>query len=112
METTTPAPESRHNARIVRPRVDIIEQADEVLIYADMPGVSADNLEITLERKVLTLHGKVATDQTLYQRAFTLSGEIDRDGINATIRNGVLTLVLPKSAEKPETVQRIAVNPA
>lgn len=96
--------------RVFKPAVDIVEREEGLLVYADMPGVSADALDITLEKNMLTLHGKAG--DTVYQRAFTLSKRIDQDNIDAMIKDGVLTLVLPKPEQVAPISRRIAVKTA
>ena len=79
-------------------------------MLAEMPGVPSDGVDITLERRVLTIHGRTAAaDHGGYQRVykeyadgdyervFTLSENIDRDRIEARLSDGVLHLVLPKA---------------
>ncbi len=97
--------------KVYTPAVDILERKDDIVVTADMPGVDEKTVDITLEKNVLTIYGMVEPQfpegQRLalseygvgdYQRAFTLSEEVDRDRINASVRNGVLRLVLPKAA--------------
>lgn len=97
------------------PDVDIIERKDDILLVADMPGVDEKSVDITLEKNVLTINGYVEPEIPPtcclayaeysigdYQRTFTLSDEIDRNGIEATVKNGVLRLTLPKAAEMKE----------
>jgi HSP20 family protein len=97
--------------RIFKPDVDIIEAENETLLTADLPGVDDKSLDITLEKNVLTIRGQVDSQIPAgyrlaygeyevgdYERAFTLSDEVDKDRIQATIKNGVLRLVLPKAA--------------
>lgn len=92
------------------PSVDILEMKDEIVVTADMPGVDEKSVDISLEKNVLTIYGMTDPDLQKtsrpfsaeygvgdYQRAFTISEEIDRDGIKATVKNGVLRLVLPKA---------------
>src|ERR1700758_3676934 len=92
------------------PPADIYETRDSIVVMADMPGVSPDGVDITLERRVLTIRGRsVANEHSGYQRVyneyadgdyervFTLSENIDRDRIEATLKDGVLQLVLPKA---------------
>ena len=92
------------------PRTDIFESKDQLLLLADMPGVKEDAVDITLEHNVLTINGHVESPKYEgysltyaeygigdYRRVFTLSNEIDRDSIQASVKNGVLKLVLPKS---------------
>ena len=103
------------------PRADIFETKDGIDVLVDMPGVSAETVDITLEKNVLTINGYVEPygpeGYTLawaeyrdgdYQRRFTLSDEIDREKIEANIRDGVLRLHLPK-AEAAKT-RKIAVS--
>jgi HSP20 family protein len=107
---------------VYTPAVDIMERKDDIVLLADMPGVDETSVDITLEKDVLTIYGKVDTktsgEYTLYlseygtgdyQRVFTLTEEVDRDKIQATVKNGVLRLVLPK-AEAVKT-RKIAVKP-
>ena len=97
--------------RVFKPDVDIIERKDDTVLTADLPNVDEHSLDITLEKNVLTIRGsveqKIPAGYRLaygeyevgdYERAFTLSDEVDKDRINATIKNGVLRLVLPKAA--------------
>ncbi|MFN2129904.1 MAG: Hsp20/alpha crystallin family protein [Anaerolineae bacterium] len=94
------------------PRVDIYETDDAIVVVADMPGVDESSLDITLENNELTINGYVEPmqpeDYSLtyaeyregdYVRSFRLSDEIDREGIEATLKNGVLCLNLPKVKE-------------
>jgi HSP20 family protein len=78
--------------------------------FAEMPGVALDGVDITLGRRLLRIRGRsAASDHSNYQRvyaeysggdyerAFTLSENIDRERIEATLKDGVLHLVLPKA---------------
>ena len=92
------------------PPADIYETRDSIVVLAEMPGVALDGVDITLERRVLTIRGRSAANDHAgyqrvyneyangdYERAFTLSENIDRDRIEATLKDGVLHLVLPKA---------------
>ncbi len=91
------------------PSVDIFEDDKKLTVIADMPGVKPDNLEIDLRKDVLSIIGDVepleSSDETdvlrefrtgRYLRQFTLSEIIDQDKIEASLKNGVLRLTLPK----------------
>ena len=104
----------------VAPEVNIFETKDGYLIEAEMPGVSKDGLEITLEGNEITIvghrHNEVATGIPLfrernladYRRVFELDPAIDARRIAAKMDQGVLSLTLPKSeGVKP---RRIAVD--
>lgn len=103
----------RASARnVFRPLVDLVETSEAVLLEADLPGVDERSVDITLENRVLTVRGRVEPPQFEgmtpvhteygigdYERSFTLSDEIDRDRIEAAVRNGVLRVTLPKSRQ-------------
>lgn len=103
--------EATRPALVYRPTTDIYETEEQVVVVADMPGVAPEDVDVTLERRVLTIHGRVPDVQHEgyrrvyaeygegdFERVFTVSEEIDRDRIQATHKDGVLTLHLPKSA--------------
>ena len=119
-------PEGSEPTRAVRlytPNVDIIERKDGIELIADMPGVDESSIDITLEKHILSIYGKVEPENPEgyrpvyseygigdYRRSFTLSEEIDSDGISASVKDGVLRLVLPK-AEKAKS-RKIPVKSA
>jgi HSP20 family molecular chaperone IbpA len=105
------------------PRADIYETDDELVVVADMPGVDENSVEVTLEKNVLTITGNVDLVQPEnfslayaeyeegdYERSFTLSNEIDLNSIEATVKDGVLRLHLPKIGEAK--TKKIAVKAA
>jgi HSP20 family molecular chaperone IbpA len=110
-------------SRVFVPQVDIYTAGEEIVILADMPGVSENDIDISLEKNVLTINGFVsiaAPDgyELVYseygvgdfQRSFTLSEEIDQDKIEASLSNGMLHLRLPKVPEAK--ARKIAVTVA
>jgi HSP20 family protein len=121
-EETRPARVERAR-RVFAPAVDILETHDDILILADMPGVNQDNIEVTLEKNILTLRGTVQSHAPQgydldyaeyeggdYERTFTLTEDIERDKIEASIKDGVLQVRLPKAG--PARVRRIPVKAA
>jgi len=107
--------------KVYAPRVDIYENKDTIVLVADMPGVDEKSVDITLEKNVLTIVGDVPQtnyngynisyaeyETGDYQRAFTISDEVDRDKIDASVKNGVLKVTLHK-AEKAK-VKKIAIK--
>jgi HSP20 family protein len=103
------------------PRADIYETDDEIVVVADMPGVDENTVDITLENNVLTINGYVEPMELEgyslayaeysvgdYQRAFSLSDQVDREKIEAELRDGVLRLHLPKITEAK--VRKIAIK--
>lgn len=102
------------------PRIDIWESDEELVLYADLPGVSPEDLDIQFENRELRIHGKVGPrheDRNFlygeygigdFYRTFTIGETIDSKKISAELQNGILTLHLPKTeAVKP---RRIAVK--
>ena len=105
------------------PRVDIVETGDALEILADMPGVTKDSVEVTLEQRLLSIRGRadVSVPEGFaplyleyqpgdYERSFTLSDAVDPAGIEARVRGGVLHLRLPKAGSAKR--QRIEVKAA
>ncbi len=112
------AAERVRNVKTFVPRVDIYENKNALYLIADMPGVDEKTVDIALEKNILTLTGRVEEERIAganlmyseyeigdYERVFTLSDEIDRDKIAATVKNGVLRLELPKAEKvKPKKI--------
>lgn len=116
-------PEQTRNRRVYSPRVDIFEKQGAIVLLADMPGTDEKNINISLEKNILTITGKVdvehRTDSRLayaeygigdYSRSFSIPDDIDRNKIEASIKSGVLSLVLPKA--EPEKARRIEIKAA
>jgi HSP20 family molecular chaperone IbpA len=102
--------ERTRNRKVFVPKADIIETGSEMILYADMAGVNEKTVEVTLEKNVLTIRGTVPPaefagrsicyaeyDVGDYERVFTISDEVDRDRIEAVVKNGVLKLTLRKA---------------
>lgn len=104
--------------RVYVPRADIYETKEGLTLVMDVPGADEQSVDITLEKNVLTINAYPAAvkfgEHTLayseysegdYQRSFAISNEIDSANIAAEVKNGVLTLRLPKVAEvKPQKI--------
>ena len=97
----------------IAPTVDVFETNDGITIQADMPGCSPDSLQIEVEEDTLTLEGRAEfappagfkerlaeNEPILYTRSFQLRADLDREKITASLRDGVLSLVLPRAEEK------------
>lgn len=113
--------EATRTGPVYRPLTDIYETDTSVMVLAEMPGVGPDDIEVTLDRRVLTIRGRATSGapegyrqvyrdyaEGDYERVFTVSENIDGDGIRATQKNGVLILELPKAA--PAQARRIDVT--
>lgn len=96
--------------RVFIPRADIYETNDQIVLAVDLPGAREEQIDITLEKNVLTLHAYVNPEELEgyslilteyevgdYQRSFKLPDEVNQDKIEATYSEGVLRLFLPKA---------------
>lgn len=113
------AQESTTPTRAFIPIADIYESENALTVVLEMPGVSRDNVDVNIEDGVLTVEGRIdfAKYQELqpvyseynvghYRRTFRISSQIDQSGITAEMRDGIITLELPKvEVAKPRRVQ-------
>ena len=110
MTDKTQVAETRREEAALLPPVDVIEDAGGITLYADLPGVPKDKLNIQVETDTLTLEGEVvlampegmeATHAEVslprYRRVFTLSKELDSEKVGAEFNHGVLKLRIPKA---------------
>ena len=115
--TMTAAPpstehETERTVRTVSPRADIFETDTAFVILADMPGVDPDGVELVADKDTLVVRGRVTSaspnvhprqvehrefELADYHRTFTLTEDLDSDGITGTFRDGVLRVEVPKS---------------
>lgn len=104
--------ETQAERLIFTPLIDIFESEEGLVLYADLPGVSSETLELQVQNNKLTLFGRVTPtlpeDAILYHgeyqvgdflRSFILSDEVDYDHITASMNHGVLKVVLPKAPQ-------------
>ena len=111
--------ESTFPSRVFLPTTDIYESQDALTVILEMPGVAKDNVELRVEDNVLNVSGRLDfskyqglqplyTEYNVgnYSRSFRLSSAIDQNKIGAELKDGVLSLVLPKVEQaKPRTIQ-------
>ena len=104
------------------PAVDIKEEGDRYLLHADIPGVKADDIEVSMDKGVLTIKGERKHESTeskegykrvershgVFMRRFSLPDGVDGENISASSKDGVLEVVIPKS--EPEKPRRIEVK--
>lgn len=121
-ECQEPAGVERTGQRAVfRPHVDIIDGPEQVSLRVNMPGVNENSVDLTLEKNILTIHGRVDDSSFSgfelthaeygvgdYERSFRLTNEVDREGIEAKMKDGVLRVQLQKS--KQAIQQKIPVK--
>ena len=101
------------------PAVDIAESESGITLFADMPGVSRERLSVKVDGDNLTIEGQAQIDvakniellhgevrSPLFRRVFTLSPDLDPAKIEATLRNGVLQMHIPKSEQaRPKRIE-------
>jgi HSP20 family protein len=105
---------------VFEPRVDIAEVEDNLLLYVDLPGVKAEDVDVRFENRELQIRGKVTPAATKpnyllreygvgdYYRAFAVTDDVDAEQIRADLNDGVLTMHLPKAESLKQ--RRITVN--
>ncbi len=94
------------------PAVDIFEDATGVTVIADLPGVTKDRLNVKVESEMLVIEGEASVQvpsdvrlihgelrEPLFRRSFRLGPEFDKDAISASLKQGILTLRVPRVRE-------------
>lgn len=109
--------DTRANEHYLKPAVDILETEEGLTLLADLPGVDKEDLEIKIEKGLLTIEARVEPRNlgkeiyreyllTSYYRQFQLSDQIDQSRTKAEFSNGVLSLTLAKAeAAKPRRIE-------
>lgn len=111
--------EGRRAEIVLRPATDIFEDDEGITLQMDVPGASKDRLTLEVNRDRLDVEAEMRIDMpenmealyadvrsTRYQRTFALSGELETDKIEATLKDGVLTLRIPKRPEiRPRRIE-------
>jgi HSP20 family molecular chaperone IbpA len=110
---------AREQELVLAPAVDVFEDAHGITVQAEMPGVSRDRLNVQADRNSLLIEGDMVIDlpagmealyadvqATRYRRSFVLSGELATDQIEANLKDGLLTVRIPKRAEfRPRKIE-------
>ena len=110
---------SRQEDLTVRPAVDIFEDAHGIMVVAELPGVSKDRLNVQADRNSLSIEAEAVIEMpagmeavyadvqsTRYARSFVLSGELETDAVDAKLKDGVLTIRIPKRREfRPRKIE-------
>ena len=118
-EPTEAQTRAREEEPALAPAVDIFEDPHGITVQAEMPGVSKDRLNIQADRNTLLIEGDAQIDMpagmealyadvqvTRYRRSFVLSGELETDRIEASLKDGLLTVRIPKRAEfRPRKIE-------
>jgi HSP20 family protein len=108
------------------PAVDIVETENEFKVTAELPGMDEKNVEVKLANGSLTIRGEKQEEKEekktghylrersygSFERCFQVPDGVDKDKIDASLKQGVLTVVMPKTAEAKKSEKKIEVKPA
>lgn len=122
-DSRTAAAKAAEQQPALVPPVDVFEDENGITLKADLPGVSKENLNVHVEGDQLSIEGEVALGESVklepvyaevrvshYRRTFALSRDLDTSKIEAAMKNGVLTLRIPKGEQaKPRRIP-VSVN--
>ncbi len=101
------------------PAVDIYEEGDNIIVQAELPGVTKDGISVDVKDRVLTIKGERSAENDVqedkyvrrervygqYRRAFTLPADVDPESVKAEYNDGVLKIMVPKpEAQKPKKI--------
>ena len=106
------------------PRLDVTEGKKEITVKADLPGLESKDLDILIERDLLTIKGerkhekeeknehfhRVERTYGVFNRTLRLPTEVDKDKVDATFKNGVLTITRPKTEEARKHITHVKVH--
>jgi HSP20 family protein len=112
------------SSSILSPKIEVAEKDNQYMISAEFPGVTSDDIDIRLEKGILTLSAETQYDKekeegkVIYQerrygkfsRSFNVGQNINEEEIKASFKDGVLTLNIPKKAETEEHSKKIPIH--
>lgn len=109
-ETSPNEVERTHTLPTYVPATDIYQKGSTIIVVADMPGVDESSIDIHLEKGILTLRGSMSFNLPegyrlnyaefgpgVYERSFSVANDIDTEKIEANVKDGILTVTLPKA---------------
>lgn len=113
-----------NSVQSIRPEFEVIENKEGLIITAELPGLSQENIDVTLVEGVLTISGEkkseeVKEDQTYhiterrygsFSRSLKLPYEPEQDNITAAFKNGILTLKIPRPEKVKTSAHKIAIR--
>ncbi len=124
MEDVIPAAQSSRSLSQFTPSIDVTETDKEYIVRGEFPGVAAEGVNIELKDNTITLSGEKRSEHDksegtrhyversfgAFTRAFTFDSEIDEDNALAEMRNGVLTIKIPKAAKEVKGSKRLTIK--
>lgn len=109
---------------VLIPRIDLAETKEEIIVKADLPGLEAKDLDISVDNDQLVIKGEKRAEKEesgkhyhwierscgSFYRAIRLPVEVNKEKIEATFKNGVLNIVLPKAEEAKKSITHVEVH--
>ena len=104
------------------PSLEVNASDNEIRVSAELPGMDEEDIELLVDQDVLTIRGEKKSETEdkgrhfseryygRFERSIALPFEVEEDKAEASFKNGVLTVTLPKSAKAQDTAKRIAIN--
>lgn len=113
-----------NGASFEAPAVDILDEKDQIRVKADLPGMKKEDIEVSAENNMLTIRGEKKEEKEVkekdyvrseryygaFHRSFTLPAGIDAQKVNATYKDGVLEILLPKKEEAKSKQAKIEIK--
>ncbi|HJL15617.1 MAG TPA: Hsp20/alpha crystallin family protein [Sandaracinaceae bacterium LLY-WYZ-13_1] len=107
-----------------RPSVDVVDEEDAIKVSAELPGMTKDDVQLSIDDDTLTIRGEKRNEEEskengcyrtersygMFQRSIPLPRDVDRDGVNASFDHGVLTVRLPKKGEVESGAKSIEIE--
>lgn len=118
------SPQKMPDQRFIGPKMDVADLQDKIEIKAELPGMDENNVNVTIKDAILTLSGErketteeqnksyyiKETSSGAFSRSVRLPDNIDEDRIEAVFKDGILTIVIPKTEMKENTGRKIPIN--
>jgi HSP20 family protein len=117
------SPEKTSAGPIFTPPADILEKGEAAVMLLDLPGADPASLDVTLDKRILTISARITSPAPegyapvyiefrdgIYERRFVFSEQMDGERIDATLKDGVLRLIIPKALDA--TAKKIIVKAA
>jgi len=115
---------SSETSSTITPKIDVVENEKEIKVTAELPGMEEKDIEVSFSRDTLMIKGEKKAEKEekkedyyfmersygTFQRAIPVSAGVDRDKVEASFKNGVLKVALPKTEEAQKEVRKVEIN--
>jgi HSP20 family protein len=110
--------------QVAAPNVDVYEEGDSLVVKAEIPGISKENIDVTFRENVLTISGEKTREEKVenknyyqlersygsFSRTISLPTEVKAEEASATFKDGILEIRIPKTEESKESVKKITIH--